>query len=196
MLKFENVTKTFDDKAVVTDLSFELHTEQYMYVEGKSGTGKTTILNLAAGLLQPDKGYITIDNKDVYTIPNLLKENISYLPCGNALLDALDVTENIQLVAKMPAINIIDILDELGITHLLDKKPYELSSGEYKRVAFVRTLAMDTPYLLLDEPTSNLDEESANKIIDVITHYTKDKGVLIATHDKRLMKGTKLCINE
>ena len=197
-INVKKIIKIFNKKEILKDLSFDLPSHGLICLKGESGSGKTTVLNIISGLLKPDEGTVFVDKKDIKTIKNLRKDYITYLPCGNSLLESLSIIDNIKLVSGVSEEEAIKLLSELKISsRVFLLYPREISTGEYKRVCFARTLAMDTPFFLLDEPTSNLDEESANILIKQIMKLSKKKGVIIATHDSRLLeKGKIICLDE
>ena len=197
-INVKKISKSFKKKNIIKNLSFTLECPGLVCLKGESGTGKTTILNMISGLLKNDDGTILIDEKELKDIKNLRKDYITYLPCGNSLLESLNVIDNIKFASGISEEEAIKLLSKLKISsrvHYLF--PREISTGEYKRVCFARALAMDTPFYLFDEPTSNLDEESAKILIKEITELSKKKGVIIATHDSRLLKkGKNICLKE
>ena len=197
-IKIKKVSKSFKKKTIIKDLSFDIDDTGLVCLKGESGSGKTTVLNLISGLLKIDEGSILIDGKEIKDIKNLRKDFITYLPCGNSLIESLTIIENINLVSGISEEEASRLLSKLKVSSsVYYLYPREISTGEYKRVCFARALAMDTPFYLLDEPTSNLDEESAKILIKEITELSKKKGVIIATHDSRLLKkGKNICLKE
>ena len=197
-IKVKKVSKSFKKKTIIKDLSFDIDDTGLVCLKGESGSGKTTVLNLISGLLKIDEGSIFIDGKEIKDIKNLRKDFITYLPCGNSLIESLTIIENINLVSGISEEEASRLLSKLKVSSsVYYLYPREISTGEYKRVCFARALAMDTPFYLLDEPTSNLDEESAKILIKEITELSKKKGVIIATHDSRLLKkGKNICLKE
>ena len=197
-IKVKKVSKSFKKKTIIKDLSFDIDDTGLVCLKGESGSGKTTVLNLISGLLKIDEGSIFIDEKEIKDIKNLRKDFITYLPCGNSLIESLTIIENINLVSGISEEEASRLLSKLKVSSsVYYLYPREISTGEYKRVCFARALAMDTPFYLLDEPTSNLDEESAKILIKEITELSKKKGVIIATHDSRLLKkGKNICLKE
>lgn len=197
-IKIKKVSKSFKKKTIIKDLSFDIDDTGLVCLKGESGSGKTTVLNLISGLLKIDEGSIFIDEKEIKDIKNLRKDFITYLPCGNSLIESLTIIENINLVSGISEEEASRLLSKLKVSSsVYYLYPREISTGEYKRVCFARALAMNTPFYLLDEPTSNLDEESAKILIKEITELSKKKGVIIATHDSRLLKkGKNICLKE
>lgn len=197
-IRIKKVSKSFKKKTIIKDLSFDIDDTGLVCLKGESGSGKTTVLNLISGLLKIDEGSIFIDGKEIKDIKNLRKDFITYLPCGNSLIESLTIIENINLVSGISEEEASRLLSKLKVSSsVYYLYPREISTGEYKRVCFARALAMNTPFYLLDEPTSNLDEESAKILIKEINELSKKKGVIIATHDTRLLKkGKNICLKE
>ena len=201
MLKVENVNVIYDGITIVKDISFELSPSETLCLTGKSGSGKTTLLSVITGMKTPTSGKVTLDGKDIRKYRDLRKNRIAYVPTSFGLLPSLTVYENLSIVNNNPFCSIsyedndriINLLEELEIKDCMCKYPEFLSSGEYKRVSVARALCSKASYIIFDEPTSNLDNRSANIIADKILNIN-DKGVIIATHDKRLMKGNIMCL--
>ena len=178
--RYKTIAKSYEPVILIDDISFSLDVGDYAYIKGASGTGKTTLLNILSGFTKPDKGNVFIDFDDT-----------AYMPCGNCLFESLTIKENIELTDFN-----IDLIKKLKIEHILDLYPRQISSGEYKRALLAEILGLKKTCLLLDEPTSNLDSESANIIIDIINDIRKDKIIVVATHDERLMKGKEICLQK
>lgn len=187
MLEIKGICKKIKKREILNDISFTIDSSERVNIIGKSGCGKTTLLNIITGMLDSDSGKISLNGKDITRIPDLRQNYIGYMACGGCLLDALTVYENLDLVRKTDKKEINNILKALDIYEIRNSHPDDISSGEYRRVLFARTVIMDTPYIVLDEPTSNLDSISAEMIINYLnTDKMKEKGIIIATHDKRL----------
>ena len=181
MIELKNITKIYKKEIIIDDFSYDFaDNKSHYYIKGTSGIGKTTLLNIIAGITKPDNGEVLANFDD-----------IAYMPCGNCLLEALTIKENLELIAKIDE----KIIKKIQIEHILGKPPRQISSGEYKRALLARTLMMKKSFILLDEPTSNLDKENANIIIKTVEDI-KDKNIIIATHDKRLMKGNEICLKK
>lgn len=199
MLTIDHVSKNFDDRMILEDVSFSIKEGDYVTLVGRSGCGKTTLLNIATGMMCPSSGQILWNRTDVYALSEnkrtqLRGKEIGFMTCQNALLENLTVYENIKyalLLNHLPVQKdkIKDVLLNLHIYTVRHSYPAELSSGEYRRALFARTLCMNPTLFVLDEPTSNLDEDSKELIIQAIDQIGKDKAVLVATHDPKLMKG-------
>lgn len=199
-ISMNNITKYFNDRPVLSDFSLQIEHNEYICLKGQSGCGKTTILNILSGMEKADSGTIVCEgivsgcissmiiSKETKKLPYYRKKVVSYAPCGNVLLDALTVYENICFDKPINKDFINTLLETLQITDIKNKYPYMISSGEYKRAVIARTIATDTPFMIFDEPTSNLDGKSAEIIANTIVGL-EGKGIVVATHDERLMKG-------
>ena len=168
-------------------------------VTGESGCGKTTLLNILSGMLRPDSGTVQLDGRNIFQMTDkertmLRNTTIGYMTQGNSLIPELKVWQNIvcptELCGKKADEDKVTALCErLGIANVSDSYPSDLSGGEYRRALLARVLLLDMPILLVDEPTSNLDEKSASIVREVLNEqYLKGKGVLIVTHDKEFQR--------
>ena len=194
----ENISKKFGQNGLAP-VSMSIAENQFHVVIGESGGGKTTLLNILTGMLSPDSGSVTIDGKNIFTDMKesertlLRYEKISYMTQGSTLIPELTVWQNIicQLELSGRKANEKDVnalAKKLGIVNILDSFPSEISGGEYRRVLLARCILPDAKLLLVDEPTSNLDEESAAIVREILfEEYKKGKGLLIVTHDRELL---------
>ena len=173
---------------------------EFASVVGQSGSGKSSLLNLIAGLLLPSSGEILIDGKNAALMndrdASLFRNSaIGYIPQGWSLLPNLTVLDNVRLpffLAKRegnPDQEAARLLADLGIEALAKSYPSDLSGGEAKRVAVARALVNKPALLLADEPTENLDRENAKAIVALLKRAAK-KGtsVVMVTHDERAAK--------
>ncbi len=186
MIEFKNVSYNYeDDTIILKNVSFELPNKGIVYLKGKSGSGKTTILNLIAGLEKINCGEICYNGININKIKNY-QSYISYVPSENALISFLDVKNNILFSTDKK----IDekVLEKLNINDLLSKKVFELSGGEVKRVDIVRSIFNNQSVILLDEPFNSLDNENNCKILDIIKEISKSKLVIITSHKETIME--------
>ncbi|HTO14366.1 MAG TPA: ATP-binding cassette domain-containing protein [Edaphocola sp.] len=162
MLYLKNISVLFDERLILDDISFELPKGDIMVILGESGSGKSTILNLLAGVIQPSKGYLIFDNNPIDTF------NKGYVPQNLGLLPWKKVKDNIFLAQKInPNLahskkEAFAILRELGIDKLMNRYPAELSGGQKQRVALARLFVSHPDILLMDEPFSALDTFTAD----------------------------------
>ena len=183
---------------VLSGVSITISEGQTIGVIGSSGSRKTTLLQILAGLEFPDQGSIYFNEINLLSNNsenfNLMRKNLfGYAYQFHYLLDDLTVFENCDLVFKIAnnkkvienSQKIIQILDELGIAELKNKYPYMLSGGERQRVAIARAIVHEPEFVLMDEPTGNLDQENAEVIQNLTIKLAKDHniGIVVATHD-------------
>ena len=183
---------------VLSDISISISEGDAIGVIGSSGSGKTTLLQIIAGLEFPDKGNIFFNDINLLSDNaknfNLMRSKLfGYAYQFHYLLDDLTVYENCNLVFKIAkSINIdenskkiMQTLDELGIAALQNNYPYMLSGGERQRVAIARAVVHEPKFVLMDEPTGNLDQENAEIIQNLTIKLAKDHniGIVVATHD-------------
>lgn len=198
ILKADNISRSFG-KNGLSSVSISIKEGQMICVTGESGCGKTTLLNILSGMLRPDSGTVQLDGRNIFQMTDkertmLRNTTIGYMTQGNSLIPELTVWQNIvcptELCGKKADEDKVTALCErLGIANVSDSYPSDLSGGEYRRALLARVLLLDTPILLVDEPTSNLDEKSASIVREVLNEqYLKGKGVLIVTHDKEFQR--------
>lgn len=198
-LKVDKISKNFG-KNGLNETSFELNEGEYLCITGESGCGKTTLLNIVSGMLHPDTGDVRINEKSIFKDikekerTKLRNRVLGYMTQGNSLIPDLTVWQNIicplELAGKpSDRTKVMELTKTLGIDTITDSYPSEISGGEYRRVLLARILMLDTKILLVDEPTSNLDEKSAVIVRDVLydMHANKRKGLIVVTHDKEFL---------
>ena len=183
---------------VLSDISISISEGDAIGVIGSSGSGKTTLLQIIAGLELPDKGNIFFNDINLLSGNaknfNLMRSKLfGYAYQFHYLLDDLTVYENCNLVFKIAknknidenSKKILQTLDELGIAALQNNYPYMLSGGERQRVAIARAVVHEPKFVLMDEPTGNLDQENAEIIQNLTIKLAKDHniGIVVATHD-------------
>lgn len=209
LLKLEQVSVVFgkhdNEIQALKNISLEVGQGDFVTVKGKSGCGKTTLLNVIAGILEPSGGRYIFDGEDVYEkkdkpLSAFRNQNISFVVQHFALIQDRTVRENVALPLlyrrtprKVIIEKITDALNQLGIPDMINKYPYEMSGGECQRVAIARALVADTKLLIADEPTGALDEETGRKIIDILKMLNQQgKTIIMVTHDSELAQiGTR-----
>ena len=176
-----NLSKTFDGKAVFTDFSTEIRENALTCIMGESGCGKTTLLSLITGRIKPDSGTIS-------GVPRGTKGKIAAVFQENLLAEAFTVYRNLRMVCSKPkpsADMLCEMLARVGMDKEVLYSPVSaLSGGMKRRIAILRALLCDSPLVLLDEPTTGLDEENKKAVIAFIRDKTQNKTVLWVTHDK------------
>lgn len=209
-LAVSQISKSFAERKVLDKVSFELEAGQRMSIQGPSGTGKTTLLRIIAGLDSPDAGTIHIGGQ-VATEGSksllqpwqrhvqLVFQDLGLWPTRTVLQNVTDARKaaglgNVQQVA-------IETLTALGLEGLLKRKPAKLSGGEARRLAFARALALEPKLLLLDEPFASLDPEARQSGFDLLEQVLErsSAAVLLVTHDPEeaaRLNGTQMNLTE
>ena len=175
-LELINVSRRFADKVILNNFSFSFEESGLYIVTGESGIGKTTLLRIIAGLDTDYQGEVL--NGGI--------SNSSFMFQEYRLFPTLNATKNAAIASKSASVTkASEILLMLGFAEGdLKKKPHELSGGMKQRVAFARALLKDSPILILDEPTKELDEGTVNTMLSMIDEEAKKRLVIIVTHDK------------
>ena len=198
MLQLKNIYKSYnkDNKPVqvLNNFSLSINKGECVAVQGSSGCGKTTMLLIAGGLLQPDKGQVRVEGKDIYTVSaderaGFRAANIGFVFQQYHLIPYLTIMENVLTPnlsgsIRIPRQKAIELLDYLGLQHRADHVPGELSVGEKQRTALARALLNQPEILLADEITGNLDENNIAIVLHYLGEYKKKGGtILLVTHD-------------
>lgn len=205
-LQLNNISKAFQDKTVLQDISFSLPAHGTLSVLGKSGCGKSTLLKIIAGIEVPDAGTIALDLTDI-TRKNPNERNIVYLFQEPLLFPNMNVFENIAFglrIRKMKEKELNEKVNEMGeslqIADQLKKMPHQLSGGQKQRVAFGRALIINPPLILLDEPFSSLDVETRSTMQHLYKSMAKRYSItaLFVTHDLKeaLLMGDQVAYME
>ncbi len=174
-------------------VSFAVPAGKYAVLMGRTGTGKTTLLEIICGLRRPMSGKVWLGDRDVSReAPGT--RGIGYVPQDGALFPTMTVREQTGFALRMqkrPAEEIKNVVTqlaaELGISHLLDRRPPGLSGGEKQRVALARALAASPSLLLLDEPLSSLDEDTQDELVTVLKRMQREHQITVlhVTHSRR-----------
>lgn len=191
VLEMNNIRYSYDNKRnVLNGINMALDEGKMYAILGQSGCGKTTLLSLLGGLDSPVDGQILYDGQDIEKsgLANHRKNNVAFIFQSYNLIDYLTPKENVALTAKLPP---QPILGRVGLTEEECKRNVlKLSGGQQQRVAIARALASDTKVILADEPTGNLDEDTAAEIISILKEcaHEMNKCVIIVTHSNDLAK--------
>ena len=190
-LKIKNLSKSYEDNQVLSNLSLEIDKGSFTVIVGPSGCGKTTLLKCVSGVENPEKGKIFLDNSEITQNPPE-KRNISMVWQNLALFPHLNVYKNIEFGLKLKENNkedtrekINNLLKLTGLEKYKEKFPSELSGGEKQRVAIARALAVNPEVVLLDEPFSSLDARIALILKNEIKSLQKKLGItfIMVTHN-------------
>ena len=183
----------------VDDIDFAVDTGDFIMIEGESGSGKTTFLNLLTGLTEPTSGDVLISGKPLKDIGDkelskIRNQKIKYIPQGESLLSALTVRENILFpytvggLEKPSYERLLEVSDKLGITDLLDEYPSELSGGEMRRATIARAVINKPSLIIADEPTGSLDSENTFKVMEIFKNIASEgTAVIVVTHQKETL---------
>lgn len=194
-LEVQNISKYFDKKRILNDISLKLKKGESVAILGPNGAGKTTLFYILMGLLKPDLGKIKLENKNITTLPmyRRAKLGLGYLPQESSIFRGLNVEENIMSILQITHANknkqtndLDSLLTEFGIEHLRYASSLSLSGGERRRLEIARCLASKPDFILLDEPLAGIDPIAVNDIKDLISNLKKKNiGLLITDHNVR-----------
>lgn len=189
MIKVNNIGKKYKERYVFKNLSFSINSGEMVAIIGKSGCGKTTLLNCIGQLESLTHGSIAIDGI-ILTKKNrkyFFRNTVGFLFQNFALIDNETVKENLQIVSKNQA-EMISLLKKFDMENLLNTKVYKLSGGEQQRVALVRVMLKDPNIILADEPTASMDRDNAKIVIQSLKELnSQGKTVIVVTHDQGLL---------
>ena len=199
MIKIHQLTKTFGDRTVFSDLNLNFDAGKVYALIGNSGCGKTTLLNMVAKIEPYDQGSIQYKGKDLRKIKptNYFRNELGYLFQNFGLIDNKTVSENLdlglighKLDKQKKRETKEEVLDRVGLSYIqLNQKVYELSGGEAQRVALAKIILKDPPLILADELTAALDPETSQEIMDLLlTLKNKERLIIIATHNPTIWK--------
>lgn len=203
-LVMSNVTKKYD-KPVLNDISLKADNNSYIAIVGKSGSGKSTLLNILGLIEDYDSGeyyFNGIKIKKGNDYHKLRSANIGFIFQSYNLIPTLTCRENIMLPLQYggkASDNLEEIIGELDIEQLLDKRVVLLSGGERQRIAIARALVLNPNLIIADEPTGNLDAVNKERVLSILDkEHIKGRGIILITHDDKVAKRAKkmYCLRE
>jgi len=202
ILNMQNVTKSFQDgmnnRVILSKLNLTVGEGEFVAVVGPSGTGKSTFLSIAGGLLSPDSGIVMIHDKNISSesqkhLTEIRRRKIGFIFQSHQLLPFLTVREQLGIVGKMnekaASIEIDELLEDLGLTECQKRYSGQLSGGEKQRTAIARAFMNHPSLILADEPTASLDAKRGYQVVEMIRKEVKkyQKAGIIVTHDERVL---------
>ena len=202
MLELKNIKKSYKTGSFVQkaldDVSLQFRRNEFVSILGPSGSGKTTLLNIIGGLDHYDSGDLIINNKSTKNYKendwNAYRNNcIGFIFQNYNLINHITILENVEMGMTLSGVSTKEkrrraeeALEKVGLIEHAHKKPNQLSGGQMQRVAIARALANNPDIILADEPTGALDTKTSKQIMDLIKEISKDKLVIMVTHNKEL----------
>src|SRR5215471_11754304 len=196
IVRVEEVARSYGSGATevqaLRGVSFTVTRGELVALRGRSGSGKTTLLSIIGGLERPSSGRVEVDGEEVTAmspdaVARMLRERVAFIFQSFGLLPVLSAAENVGLPMRLVR---LDPAARVGLAGHAAQRPYELSGGEQQRVAIARALANNPRLLLADEPTGQLDLETARQIMRLIRSIAHGEGItaIVATHDNALIE--------
>jgi len=193
LLEATGISHSFD-YPLFSDIHFTISAKQSAAIVGRSGSGKSTLLHIFSTFLKPNTGSVTLLGHELYTLKNGEIESLRRYDIGiifqfHYLFKGMSALENISIATMLSGENIDrEILKKLQIDHLMAHKTSELSGGEQQRVSIARVLSKKPRIIFADEPTGNLDRETAELVMDVLTAYIQEHhaALILVTHDESM----------
>jgi putative ABC transport system ATP-binding protein len=206
IVELREVTKHYRQGAMdvpaLRGLTLAVEKGEFTAICGPSGSGKTTALNLIGALDAPTSGSVVLEGRDLAplsrrALSRLRRDRIGFVFQAYNLMPVLSAYENAEIVLSLQGVEasarrerVMGLLADVGLEGLEDRRPNELSGGQQQRVAIARAIASNPAVVLADEPTANVDSETAEKLLDIMQQLNRDRGVtfLFSTHDPKVME--------
>lgn len=208
IIEVHNISKSYEEKTIFQNLSFDIKEGDFVAIIGESGKGKSTLLNILGLLEEADSGDLLFEGEEYPVINSLkankmLREKIGYLFQNFALIDDQTVNHNLQIALKYCRLTkkektekVEEALEQVGLQDMLNTKIYKLSGGEQQRVALARIILKPSKLILADEPTGSLDQKNSNIIMDILKKLNEQgKTIVIVTHDLYIADRCKTVIS-
>ena len=212
IVEMQDVTRIYQQGGVevpaLRGLSLQIESGEFMALSGPSGSGKTTTLNLIGALDAPTNGRIILEGKDLGTLnrrelSHLRRDRIGFVFQSYNLIPVLTAYENAELVVSVQGMaaterrdKVMSLLKDVGLAGMENRRPSELSGGQQQRVAIARALASNPAVVLADEPTANVDSETAIRLLDLMQELNQSHNAtfIFSTHDERVINRAKRVI--
>lgn len=200
MLTFDSVDFSYSDQSVFSDLNFEVNSGEFTFLIGRSGAGKTTVMQMIYMNILPQNGIVDVGDYDSQTIKPrdlpFLRRKLGVVFQDFKLLNDRNIYDNLSFILEVTNASRKEIkrkvnnaLTDVGLIHRRNSYPAELSGGEKQRIAIARAVINEPFLILADEPTGNLDPQTADEILDILKKInSKGTAVLFATHNYEIVK--------
>ncbi len=205
IVKTENLSKVYNPDTVpvhaLRDVSITIEKGEFTSIVGPSGSGKTTLLNMIGGLDKPTSGTVRINGEEISKMKDSERidfrlKNIGFVFQHYNLIPVFTARENVSFIMLLQNRNKKEIqqradelLEKVGLGNRKDARPVQMSGGEQQRVAVARALASEPKFILADEPTANLDTDSAMNLLDIMNRMNREQNItfVFSTHDQRVI---------
>jgi putative ABC transport system ATP-binding protein len=212
LIEMQHLNKTYNTTAIpvqaIKDVTLDIDAKEFTAIVGPSGSGKTTMLNILGGLDNPTSGLVRIEGTDISQLRSgqlidYRLNHIGFVFQAYNLIPVFTARENVEFIMLLQGISkkerekqALKLLDSVGLSDRTDSRPSQLSGGQQQRVAVARALASQPDFVLADEPTANLDSESAGALLDLMEELNKNLGMtfIFSTHDNRVIKRARRVI--
>jgi putative ABC transport system ATP-binding protein len=212
LIEITNLNKIYNTTAVpvhaVKDVTLSIEKKEFTAIVGPSGSGKTTLLNVIGGLDKPTDGKVVIDGINIATLSDsklvdYRLGHIGFVFQAYNLIPVFTARENVEFIMLLQGVDrkerenrAFDLLKQVGLSDRVDTRPAQLSGGQQQRVAVARALASRPVFVLADEPTANLDSESAESLLDLMEELNRkyDMTFIFSTHDAKVMRRARRII--
>lgn len=200
MLSFNNVYFSYNNNTILDNVSFEIENGEFAFLIGKSGVGKSTLLQMIYMNILPQMGNVRVDEYDSQNIKSkdlpFLRRKLGIIFQEFRLLKNRTVFENLAFILEVTGVSsreikrrVNDVLTDVGLSHRKKAFPKELSGGEQQRIAIARAIINEPSLILADEPTGNLDPETSNEIVEILKRInSRGTAILFATHNYEFLK--------
>ena len=197
MLEVSSIYLYRNRKQVFKDFSLNLKNSEIILLEGENGVGKTSLLNMVSGLINPDKGFIKIGRKSIIELGNQKKKKITYIPDKNCLKENLSVNENLKIWLKLSNLKVDNnsyqkALNAFSLNNIQETLVKSLSHGQKKKVALTKLLFSKSKLWLLDEPLNGIDTKTITILKKIMSRHIRENGsILFSSHVQLNLKLTK-----
>ncbi|MBN2716339.1 MAG: ABC transporter ATP-binding protein [Deltaproteobacteria bacterium] len=211
--QIESLTKVYRQGSVevhaLRGIDLTITQGEFTVISGPSGSGKSTLLNIMGALDSPTDGDVSLEGKKFSTLgktalSQLRRDRIGFVFQAYNLIPVLTAYENAEMVLALQGVKkearqarVLEILEEVGLAQMANRKPNQLSGGQQQRVAIARAIASLPAVVLADEPTANVDSQTAGMLLDVMEKLNREKGVtfVFSTHDPHVMERARRTVS-